>query len=110
MEEAAYIRTLFAALKVASLMACQIKHTTKHKEKAAAAHIEREIDSYIRRVERNFDKRNGSKELNQMNQEFDTTTDFIGEIIAVSSIIPNNQTLQTEIIEDFVNIVKNRLK
>jgi len=39
-ETAAYIRTFYAALKVASEMACQIKHTTQHKQKAAAKLIE----------------------------------------------------------------------
>lgn len=110
MEKAAYIRTLFAALKVSSLMACQIKHTSRHKEKQAASKIESNIDSYIRLVELNFNKRNGEKELKKMNKEFDTATDFIGNIIAVSSIVPNDKALQEAIIEDFINVVKNRLK
>ena len=38
--KAGYIRTMYAALKVASEMACQIKHTTQHREKAAAKQIE----------------------------------------------------------------------
>lgn len=105
--KAGYIRTMYAALKVASEMACQIKHTTMHKEKAAAKQIETQIDDYIKLVERSFKKRNGQDELDVMNKVFDHTTAFMGEVLAVASIVPNDDELQSGILEAFAEICKH---
>ena len=106
-EKSSYIRTMYAALKVASEMACQIKHTTMHREKAAAKQIETQIDDYIKLVERSFKKRNGQDELDSMNKVFDHTTAFMGEVLAVASIVPNDDELQGRILEAFTEICKH---
>lgn len=107
--KSAYIRTVVACLEVASYTINQLKLGETHKARQNLGIVEKQIDGFLAKVRLSVLKRDGQSDLSLMNNEFNEVTNFINEILAIASIIPNDPALQKGIIDGFNEVCKNQL-
>ena len=102
-------RTVFACLSVATLALNQLKQLSSKEAKYRLGVVEKHLDGYVNKIKTAVLQRDGLKGANSMHEEFDKATDFMNVLVAIGSIVPNNPTLQQNILDRFEKVVEEEL-